>query len=69
MIHLRILKNSVRCKKCKQEIESKSEFGRVTCKCGTITIGGGKKVLARYAKEGGFVETSLIENSFRKKVK
>lgn len=68
-MNLKILKNSVKCKKCKQEVESKSEFGRVTCKCGAITIGGGKKILARYAKKEDFIETSLIEKSFRKKVK
>lgn len=58
---MKILKNSVRCKNCGIDIESKDEYSRVECSCGAVTITGGKKVLVRYGKEKDFVETSMVE--------
>lgn len=43
-----VLKNSVICNKCSQEIESKHRHDFVSCKCGNVAIDGGhdyKKVM------------------------
>lgn len=66
---MRIIRNSVKCKKCKNVIESKSEYGRVECKCGAVTIAGGKEMLIRYGKQKNFIDTSLIEVDYERKVK
>jgi len=40
---IRPLVNKVRCKKCDDIIESRSTYDFKTCKCGTISIDGGKE--------------------------
>lgn len=40
---LRPIVNKVRCKKCDEIIESKSTYDFKTCKCGSISIDGGKE--------------------------
>ena len=65
---LKILRNSVKCRKCGVSIESKSVFGMIECKCGAVAITGGKKFLNRSGKEDDFVETSLVEVTAERKV-
>lgn len=66
---MKILRNSVKCKKCGVDIESKNEHGMVECECRAVTITGGKKLLVRYGKKENFVETSLVEVDVERKVK
>lgn len=66
---MKILRNSVKCKRCEAKIESKTKHGIVECECGAVTITGGKKFLVRYGKEKNFVETSLVEVEVERKVK
>ena len=47
-----IFRNSARCKKCGDEIESKHRHDYVTCKCGAIFVDGGKA----YRRYGGNLE-------------
>ena len=42
-----IIRNRVRCKKCGDIIESKYRHDFVTCKCGAISVDGGKDYLRR----------------------
>lgn len=65
---MKILRNVVRCKKCGIEIESKIAGGLVTCSCGKISIGGGRERLERYGDEKNFVERSIIEVEYERKV-
>lgn len=37
-----LLKNSIQCNHCKEEIESKYRHNFVTCKCGKVSVDGGK---------------------------
>jgi len=56
-----ILKNSVKCNKCKTILVSKTVRAFLTCKCGRVCIAGGNKSLDRYAKDGSYAEKSIIE--------
>ena len=42
-----IIRNSARCKKCGDEIESKHRHDFVTCRCGAVSVDGGKSYLKR----------------------
>lgn len=53
-----ILRNSARCRKCKDEIESKHRHDFVWCKCGAIAVDGGKAYLRRLGNPGDFEDTS-----------
>ena len=39
---MKIIKNSVRCLKCNEIIESKFRHDRVECRCGVMAIMGGR---------------------------
>jgi len=51
----KIIKNSAKCRKCGQVIESSPMVRRVTCQCGSLTIDGGLEQLLR---EGEYIEQS-----------
>lgn len=56
-----ITRNSVRCHKCNDEIESKSRHDFVFCSCGNIAVDGGKDYLKRVGnglKDESFTDTS-----------
>lgn len=58
-----ILRNSIKCNHCEQEIESKHRYDFVTCKCGKVSVDGGKhygRVL--YTEESDYTDTSIIDN-------
>jgi hypothetical protein len=57
----KIIRNSARCKKCKDEIESVHRHDFVTCKCGAISVDGGKAYLRRAGDLGAYKDTSLVE--------
>ncbi len=46
-----IIKNRALCNKCKDIIESKHVHDFVSCKCGAISIDGGKEYLKRGASD------------------
>ena len=43
----KIIKNSIRCKKCGDIIESKNVHDLVSCKCGNCSVDGGKQYIRR----------------------
>ena len=43
----RIICNKIQCNKCKDIIESKTQHDFVTCKCGAVSVDGGKDYLRR----------------------
>ena len=43
----KIISNKAKCKKCKDIIESTYRHDFVTCKCGAISVDGGKDYLRR----------------------
>lgn len=50
----RILRNMAQCMVCKQVIESKHVHDFVTCKCGCLSVDGGKDYAKRVGN--GFIE-------------
>lgn len=59
----KIVRNSARCRMCKQEVESKSVHDFVTCPCGAIAVDGGHEHLRRIGPDSAFQETSLFEET------
>lgn len=59
-----ILRNSAKCLKCGDEIESKHRHELVSCTCGAIFVDGGKDYLRRGYEAGAeFEDTSLRGDS------
>ncbi len=56
--------NKAKCRKCGDIIESKYRHDFVTCKCGAISVDGGKDYLKRSYHD----EKDIIEMSKSKKV-
>jgi hypothetical protein len=55
--------NKVRCKLCNDIIESKSVHDFRTCKCGAVSVDGGKEYLRRcFQSEDIFEELSEFED-------
>lgn len=46
-----IIRNSAKCLRCGDEVESKHRHDFVTCKCGAISVDGGKEYLKRSAED------------------
>lgn len=66
----KIVRNSARCRLCNDEIESKYRWDFVTCKCGEISVDGGKDYLKRLARNfENFIDTSLPGNEEKKEPK
>lgn len=53
-----IIKNAVKCKKCKTVITSKHRHNFVKCKCGAVGVDGGTDYLRRVGKEDDYEELS-----------
>lgn len=56
----RIIKNSVKCLKCLDVIESKHRHDFVWCKCKSIAVDGGKEYLKRCGNLGTYEELSKM---------
>lgn len=57
---MKIVRNSAKCKKCHDEIESKHRHDFVSCKCGEIFVDGGKDYFRRGAKDlENIIDTSI----------
>jgi hypothetical protein len=57
----KIIRNSVKCLKCGEEIESKSVHDFRSCKCGNISVDGGKEYLRRVGNYEECEDTSITE--------
>ncbi len=53
-----IIRNSVRCKKCGDEIESKHRHDFVTCSCGNVSVDGGHAYYRRAFMSDEWEDTS-----------
>jgi Zn finger protein HypA/HybF involved in hydrogenase expression len=51
MINDPIIKNSVKCNKCGQVITSNAVAHKVSCKCGNVSISGGREMLVREGQD------------------
>jgi hypothetical protein len=56
-----ILRNSVRCLRCSDEIESAHRHDFVTCSCGNVFVDGGKDYLRRGFESDEWVDTSTTQ--------
>lgn len=61
-VYPKIICNMARCKNCDQTIESKYRHDFVTCKCGKLSVDGGKSYLRRSFDENyGYEELTEYE--------
>lgn len=64
MKNYKIIRNSAKCLRCGDEIESKHRWDYVTCKCGNIAVDGGKDYLKRSAMHfDAYQDTSIKEDT------
>lgn len=56
-----IIHNKIKCNYCKQIIESKYRHDFVTCKCGRVSVDGGKDYLKRTFTESSDDYEDLTE--------
>lgn len=59
---MKILKNAIRCKKCGDEIESRTVHEFRTCKCGAVSVDGGLYYLKRCGELEDIEELSIFEH-------
>lgn len=57
---MKIIRNSARCLKCKDEIESTYRHDFVSCFCGAIFVDGGKSYLRAGASDVKLFESTAI---------
>lgn len=57
----KIIRNSARCKKCGEEIESRHRHDFRSCSCGAISVDGGRAYLRRVGDLTAFEDTSITE--------
>lgn len=57
-----IISNKIKCKKCRDIIESKSTNDYKKCSCGAVAVDGGKDYLKRIGNENDYEELSIIKN-------
>lgn len=55
-----IIRNSIRCKKCGDHIESRHRYDLVTCSCKSVSVDGGKYYIRRLGNEEDYEETSIV---------
>jgi hypothetical protein len=56
-----IIRNSIRCLKCGDEIESKHRHDFRRCRCGAVAVDGGQTWLRRVGRFEDWVDTSIVE--------
>ena len=57
-----IIRNSARCRKCGDEIESTYRHDYVRCSCGAIAVDGGQAYIRRtFTDIDDIIETSVLE--------
>lgn len=57
------IKNDARCRKCGDEIESKSRHDFVTCKCGAISVDGGQDYMRRCGNPEDFLPVKRLKEA------
>lgn len=57
----KIIRNSVRCLKCGDEVESKHGHDFKFCECGAIAVDGGRNYLRRVGDFSNYQDTSITE--------
>lgn len=57
----RITKNMARCGSCRQYVESKHDHDFRSCKCGNLTVDGGRSYLRRLYRSDNWTEMSQYE--------
>jgi hypothetical protein len=62
----KITKNSAKCLTCNDEIESKHRHDYVSCKCGSISVDGGKDYLKRSFIDFGRLEDTSENRPYTK---
>ena len=63
----KVIKNSIRCKRCGDVIESRGVHEMVWCSCGACAVDGGHEYLRRaYKEEGCYEELSVVEKTYNK---
>ena len=66
----KVIKNSIRCKKCGDVIESRSVHEMVWCSCGACAVDGGHEYLRRaYMEAGCYEELSVVAKAYDKLVR
>jgi len=55
-----ILRNRIRCRKCKQVITSEYQHDLEYCKCGTVFVDGGHMYLRRGGDRADYDELSKV---------
>lgn len=58
-----ILRNSLKCKSCGDEIESTHRHDFVMCKCGKVGADGGKEYLRRIGNQEDYEDTSIMQQT------
>lgn len=59
----KILRNSARCLKCRDEVESKTVYDDQTCSCGNVTVDGGLEYLRRSVVDVNLIEETSIQEA------
>ena len=58
----RIVRNSFRCKKCNDIIQSNSRHDFKSCQCGAVAVDGGLDYLRRIGTQEDWEELSIFED-------
>jgi len=61
-----IIRNSAKCKKCGDEIESTYCHDFKSCKCGAISVDGGRDYIRWVGDLDSFEDTSMVEEEVEK---
>jgi len=59
----RIIRNSARCNHCHDHLESRHVHDFVTCKCGKLSVDGGRDYLKRLGEPDNREETSILDGT------
>ncbi|MBQ2882870.1 MAG: hypothetical protein IJE43_03720 [Alphaproteobacteria bacterium] len=59
---MEIIKNAIKCKKCGDEIESKTVHDFKLCKCGAVAVDGGHDYLRRCGNRPDWEEMSVMRD-------
>ena len=58
----RIVRNSIRCNKCNDIIQSNSRHDFQSCQCGAVAVDGGLDYLRRIGTQEDWEELSIFED-------
>lgn len=58
-----IVSNKIQCKHCGEIIESTSVHNFVSCKCGKVSVDGGKGYLKRCGNKEDYIELSITKST------